>query len=70
MLRFALSTVVLAGVLATAHPIFADPLATTAPAAAEPTLLEPAWSPSSDATAPAASAGFRRNVAPAGFGWG
>jgi hypothetical protein len=73
MLRFTLSAVALVGVLATAHPIFADPLAATAPdhaqaaAATEPTLLAPAWS-SSDVTVPTPGSG--RSVAPAGFGWG
>jgi hypothetical protein len=76
MLRFALSAVALAAVLATAQPVFGDPLDATAPnhaqaAAAvmeQPTSPVPAW-PSSSETA-ATSAGPGKNVAPAGFGWG
>jgi hypothetical protein len=65
MVRFALSVVALAGVLAVAHPVSADqPAATafdfaqTAAAAEQPSLLAPARATSSDAQAPA------------GFGWG
>jgi hypothetical protein len=64
MLRFTLSAVVLLGVLATAHPILADPLAATASdraQAAAAVLEQPALS------APASS---RSSEAPAGFGWG
>jgi hypothetical protein len=75
MLRFALSAVALAGVLAVAQPVSADPLAATASdhaqaAAAtieQPASPAPAWS-SSDA--PATSAELGKNNAPAGFGWG
>jgi hypothetical protein len=77
MLRSVLSAVALAGVLATAQPAFADPLAATASghaqaaaAATEPSLPAPALSSwSSDASAPA-SGGVGKNIAPAGFGWG
>jgi hypothetical protein len=78
MLRLALSTVALAGVLAMAQPVFADPLAATAsdhaqPVAAameqQPTSPTPAWSSSWDAPA-ATSARPGKNIAPAGFGWG
>jgi len=75
MLRFARSAVALAAVLATAQPIFADPLAATASdsaqaAAAMDQSASPAsvWSSSSDAAATTAGPG--KNVAPAGFGWG
>jgi hypothetical protein len=76
MLRFALSAVALAAVLATAQPVFADPLAvaasdhTQAAAAAteQPTSPTPVRSSSPDA--PATSAEPPKNVAPAGFGWG
>jgi hypothetical protein len=72
MLRFVLSAVVLASVLAMAQPVFADPLAATASdhaqaAAAtieQPASLAPAWS----SDVPAKNAG--KNIAPAGFGWG
>jgi hypothetical protein len=75
MLRFALSAVALAGVLAVAQPVFADPLAATASdhakaaaaAMEQPASPVPAWSSSSDA--PATSAGLGKNTAPAGFGW-
>jgi hypothetical protein len=75
MLRFALPAVALVGVLAMAQPVFADPLAATvsdhaqaAAAIEQPASPAPAWSSSSDA--PATSARFGKNVAPAGFGWG
>lgn len=75
MLRFALSAVAFAGVLATAHVGFADPLAApasayaqaAAPVTEQPAPPAPARSSSSDATVPA-SAGHDK--APVGFGWG
>ena len=66
MLRSILSSVVLAGVLATAQPVFADPLAAPAPdhaQAAAATMEQPAPLPT-----PATNA--ERGNAPAGFGWG
>jgi hypothetical protein len=77
MFRFVLSAVALAGVLATAHPALADPLAASAsdhaqaaaPATEQAPLAAPAWSPSSDATAPA-SGWPGRGITPVGFGWG
>jgi hypothetical protein len=78
MLRLVLSAVVLAGVLATGQPTFADPVAATAPehahataaATEQPATAAPAsWSSSSDVPAPA-SAGSHKDTAPAGFGWG
>jgi hypothetical protein len=69
MFRFVLSAVALAGVLATAHPVFADRVAADpAQAAAAVTQQAPVSLWSSDATAPAT--GLGKNVAPAGFGWG
>jgi hypothetical protein len=76
MLRLALSAFALAGVLATAQPAFADPLAAsdraqaTAPATEQPALLPggQTWSPSTDVTVPT-SAGASKDV-PVGFGWG
>jgi hypothetical protein len=76
MIRFVLSAVVLAGVLAMTNPVFADPLAATASdhaktaaaAMEQPASPAPAWSSSSDA--PATSAGLGKNIAPAGLGWG
>jgi hypothetical protein len=67
MLRFALSVVALAGVLATVQPAFADPLPATASdhaqAAAAAVMEQPA---------PPAPASSRpsETPAPAGFGWG
>jgi hypothetical protein len=65
MVRFVLSVVALAGVLAVAHPVSADPLAATAfdfaqaaAAAEQPSLPAPVRATSSDA------------LAPTGFGWG
>jgi hypothetical protein len=77
MLRFALSAIALAGVLATAHPAFADPLAATpcdhaevAAAGAERTAApQPARPSSTDAKAPA-NTGIGKDVVPVGFGWG
>jgi hypothetical protein len=66
MFRFVFSAVALAGVLATAHPVFADRVTATtsdpahaaAAATEQPTpLLVPAMS-------------GERGTAPAGFGWG
>jgi hypothetical protein len=75
MFRLSLSAVVLAGVLATAHPVLADPLvataasdhAQTAASATEQPIPAPASSSSPDVAAPA-NAGL--GEAPAGFGWG
>jgi hypothetical protein len=78
MLRFVLSAVALAGVLATAPAAFADPLAVTAsdhaeavaPTQEQAALPAPAaWPSPSDATAPA-SAGRDKDIAPVGPGWG
>jgi len=77
MLRFVLSAVALAGVLAAAQPAFADLLAATAPdqvkataaAKAQPAPPAPASSSSSDENAPA-RAGFGKDIIPVGFGWG
>jgi hypothetical protein len=77
MLRLVLSAVALAGVIGAAYPVSADPLTATAPdqvqaAAATNGFTSPApvWSSSSDAAEPEASGGLRKNIAPAGFGWG
>jgi hypothetical protein len=75
MLRSVLFAVALAGVLAVTHPVFADPLAATtpdhaqatAPATEQPAAQAPAWSSSPDAPT---SAGFGKNIAIVGFGWG
>ena len=77
MLRFVLSAVVFAGVLATERPTFADPVAVTASdrayaaaAAEQPAPAAPAsWSSSSDAPATASAVGHK-DTAPVGFGWG
>jgi hypothetical protein len=76
MLCFARSTVVLAGVLATAQPDLADPLAAAAYDRAQAAATERAapptptgWPSSSDASAPA-SAGLGKDIVPVGFGWG
>jgi hypothetical protein len=76
MFRFALSAVALAGVLVTAQPSFADPLAATASdhaQAAAPTEQlappVPAAAASSDAPAPA-NAGRSKDIIFVGFGWG
>jgi hypothetical protein len=76
MLRFALSAVALAVVLATAQPVFAEPLAATvsdhaqaaAAAMEQPTSPARTWSSSSDAAGTSAEPG--KNAAPTGFGWG
>jgi hypothetical protein len=74
MLRIVLSAVVLAGILATAHPVLADPLATTASdpvldaaSATERPVPAPASFPSPDAPA---SENAGPGNAPVGFGWG
>jgi hypothetical protein len=74
MLRIALSAVVLAGILATAHPVLADPLAATAPdqvldaaSATERPVPAPASFPSPDAPE---SENSGLGKAPVGFGWG
>jgi len=77
MLRFVLSAVALAGVLATAQPAVADRLAATpsdhaqaaAAATKQPAPPAPASSSSSDAPAPA-RAGLGKGIVPVGFGWG
>lgn len=77
MLRSVLSAIALAAILATAHPVSADPLAATASdhtqaaaAAAEQPAPPAAISPRSpDATGPA-SAGPGKDVGTVGFGWG
>jgi hypothetical protein len=76
MLRSVLSAIAVAGILATAHPAFADPLAATpsdhtqAAAAMElPAPPAPVSPRSSDATAPA-SPGLETDVVPIGLGWG
>lgn len=77
MFRFALSAVALAGVLVTAQPSFADPLAATAPDHAQATAPAteqiappvPARASSSGAPAPA-SAGPGKDIIFVGFGWG
>jgi hypothetical protein len=70
MLRFVLSAVVLAGVLAMAQPVFADPLAATASdhAQAAATAIEQPASPAPAWSSDMPNAG--KNIAPAGFGWG
>jgi hypothetical protein len=68
----------IAAVLTTAHLAFADPPPTSAPdhvhaatsGTEQPAPQAPAWSPSSDAPAPAANAGLGENSFPVGFGWG
>jgi hypothetical protein len=70
MLRFVLSAVALAGVLAITHPIFADPLA--AAASDHPQTIQqsvtPAPASSSDATG--STSIERGKDIPVGFGWG
>jgi hypothetical protein len=77
MLRSVLYAIALAAILATAHPVSADPLAAmacdhtqAAAAATEPPASPVAASPRSlDATAPT-SAGLSKEVGTVGFGWG
>jgi hypothetical protein len=67
MLRSILSAVALAGLIAVAHPAFADPLAATPADHAQPAAAatqQPA------APAPASSTRSLDGPAPAGFGWG
>ena len=76
-LRFVLYGLALAGVLATAHPADAGPLAPpasdcaqgAAPATEQPGPLVGAWSSSFDAPPPA-SAGRDNDIIPIGLGWG
>lgn len=76
MLRFVLSAIALAGVLATVHPAFADTPAATAsdhpyaalPIAQQSVTPTPASSSSPDATVP--SGAERGKEIPVGFGWG
>ena len=75
MLRSIISAVALAGVLATALPAFADPLAATASdhaQAAAPATEQPATARSSpsDEQAPATNWPPRKDIVPVGFGWG
>jgi hypothetical protein len=64
MFRFVFSAVALAGVLATAHPVFADRVtATTSDPAHAAAVEQPA-----PLLVPAMSG--ERGTAPAGFGWG
>jgi len=79
MLRFVMSAMALAGVLATALPATADPLAATASdhakaaAPADQQSAAPVASRSSslDAAEPAPSnARFGKDIIPIGFGWG
>jgi hypothetical protein len=67
MLRSILSAVAIAGLIAIAHPAFADPLAATASDHAQPAAaaMEQPASP-----AAATSARSLDAPAPAGFGWG
>jgi hypothetical protein len=77
MLRFALSAVALAGVLATAYPAFADPLAAApcdhaevaAPGPEQTAAPPPARPSPTDAKAPA-NTGLGKDIVPVGFGWG
>jgi hypothetical protein len=66
MLRLVLSAVALAGVLATAQPAIADPLAAAASDHAQVAATEQAASPAP----PAANAEHGKDVIPVGFGWG
>ncbi len=76
MLRFVLSAVALAGILATANPVFADPVAaaapervqTAAPATEQVSPPAPALS-SSDVKAPTGDS-LGKGIVPVGFGWG
>jgi hypothetical protein len=76
MFRFVLCAVALAGVLATAQPVFADPLTTTAadhaqigpPATEQP--APPALAARSSSDAPAPVSPRLGKQAPVGFGWG
>jgi hypothetical protein len=78
MLRSFISAVALAGVLAAAHPSFAESPAATAPDHAQatvpateqpapPVLAQPS---SSDATARASAWPPHKDIVPVGFGWG
>jgi hypothetical protein len=72
MLRSVLSAIALAAILATAHPVSADPLAAmasdhTQAATEQAAALAPASPLSSDAIAPA-NAGPGKDVATVGFG--
>jgi hypothetical protein len=76
MIRSVLSVFALAAVVATARPVFADPLAATvsdhtqvAAAAEQSALPAPAWSSSSDEAAPT-NTGLGKDAIPVGFGWG
>lgn len=77
MRRFILSLFLLAAVLATARPDFADPVTATVPDQVQAAALStqpparpaPAASVSSDASVPA-GAGRSEEIVPVGFGWG
>jgi hypothetical protein len=63
MLRVVLSTVAVVGVLAAAHPVFADPLAAT--------VSDHAQAAAAESTSPApAKVSSPEAPAPTGFGWG
>jgi hypothetical protein len=78
MLRSFISGVALAGVLAAAHPSFAEPLAApasdqaqaTAPATEQPAPPALAQPSSSDATPRASAWPPHKDIVPVGFGWG
>jgi hypothetical protein len=76
MFRLIFSAVALAGVLATAHPAFADPVAVRASeqaqaaAPAPDNAAPPAPVSSTSGAAAPASAGRDGNAVPVGFGWG
>jgi hypothetical protein len=67
MVRSIFSAVALAGLIAVAHPAFADPLSATASDHAQPAAAA-AQVPASPA--PASSPRSLDSTAPAGFGWG
>ena len=67
MFRSILSAVALAGLIAVAHPAFADPLAATASDHAQPAAAA-TQQPASPA--PATPLRSLDSPAPAGFGWG
>jgi hypothetical protein len=77
MFRSLLSAVALIGVLAAAHPSFADPACSAAcdharaaaPAMEQTASPPPATAATSDASAPV-SAGLGKDIVAVGFGWG
>jgi hypothetical protein len=64
MLRSILSAVALAGVIAAAHPAFADAVAATASEHAQPAAA------TQQPAVPVPASSLRSLEAPAGFGWG